>query len=137
MIVARRCYECNEDKPNTEFYLRPNYTGTGKARFLPYCIKCESDRKKRWREDNPEQNAVHHRKYRYGITKEDYEKRFKEQGNKCGICGTTDPGYKHGWHTDHDHVMDIFRGILCQQCNIRLDWSIKYQKEIKQYLLQK
>ena len=35
----------------------------------------------------------------------------------CQCCGTTDPGLTRQWCSDHDHVLKIFRGIICHSCN--------------------
>lgn len=48
----------------------------------------------------------------------------------CGICGTTEPKGKGGWHIDHDHTCcsgewwqscgKCIRGMLCHHCNVGL-----------------
>lgn len=38
------------------------------------------------------------------------------QDNKCGICGTVEPG-RQGWHADHEHTSGELRGVLCKCCN--------------------
>jgi len=60
-----------------------------------------------------------HLKFRYGITGEEYDRIFLEQDGKCAICGESKPVRKrdHYLHVDHDHVKDIVRGLLCDNCN--------------------
>lgn len=53
----------------------------------------------------------------YGITLEDYERRFLEQGGRCKICETTDSSPSLRFHVDHCHVTGKVRGLLCFNCN--------------------
>jgi len=59
-------------------------------------------------------------KNRFGITYEQWLEIFEAQGRCCKVCGSSEPGTKKGWHTDHDHVTGRMRGILCHSCNILL-----------------
>jgi hypothetical protein len=71
----------------------------------------------------PEQNRRYYHTLickRYGITPEIYQARFLAQGSCCAICGSVEPGNPHGWHLDHDHKTNSFRGILCHHCNVGL-----------------
>ena len=65
---------------------------------------------------------------RYGITYEDYDRRFEEQGGVCAVCGSDDPlsagrprkdgkSFPPSFHVDHDHETMEFRGLLCSNCN--------------------
>lgn len=61
--------------------------------------------------------------YRFGLTKEQWENLFKDQGNCCAICGSTTPKTARGWSTDHDPNKckgehGFVRGILCHPCNL-------------------
>lgn len=56
---------------------------------------------------------------KYGITRADFERMLKQQGNKCAICLCDDPG-KAGWRVDHNHEFDFVRGVLCHRCNTLL-----------------
>jgi len=63
------------------------------------------------------------RKWKYGITTEEWEAMFDAQGRVCKICGINHPRSPRGWHTDH--VLDengkvVVRGILCAHCNTSL-----------------
>jgi len=48
----------------------------------------------------------------YKTTKEEVDKRKKQQGSKCGICGQVGELV-----IDHDHTTGKFRGLLCSTCN--------------------
>jgi hypothetical protein len=72
-------------------------------------------------EHKVEHYARHRRnglKSKYGLTVAEWDALFEAQGHKCGICGTTSVGNgKRSWHTDHSHVDNKVRGILCPHCN--------------------
>ena len=58
-------------------------------------------------------------KYRYGITKADYDVMFKAQGGCCAICGK-EPRDNTGnmrLVVDHCHTTGKIRGLLCKLCN--------------------
>ena len=56
-------------------------------------------------------------KRRYGITIEDYDYMLKEQGHRCAICRTDNPGGQGRFHVDHCHDTGRVRGLLCSNCN--------------------
>ena len=63
------------------------------------------------------------RKYRYGITEEEYDALLEAQGNACAVCRTefTD---KVRANVDHNHLCcpgpkscgKCLRGLLCSEC---------------------
>src|ERR1035437_5601584 len=57
---------------------------------------------------------------RYGITIDQWETLFQDQGQACAACRSSTPGHKKGWHTDHNHQTGVVRGILCHPCNLAL-----------------
>ena len=58
-------------------------------------------------------------KKRYGLSLEDYDRMFEEQGCGCMICGEVNKsGYRLA--VDHDHQTGKVRGLLCQNCNRRV-----------------
>lgn len=80
---------------------------------------------RQFRRANPElvllRERRKHLKRKYDKTPEQISEMFEQQGRVCKICKTDHPGNKTGqWHTDHDHVTKIVRGILCHHCNISL-----------------
>ena len=56
----------------------------------------------------------------YGITTDDYNDMFIEQGGSCAICGTHQGELKKRLHVDHCHDTGKVRGLLCDGCNIAL-----------------
>lgn len=56
---------------------------------------------------------------KYGITHEEWETLFGEQGEVCAICGAEESG-GFGWATDHCHSTERLRGILCNRCNLAI-----------------
>lgn len=76
-----------------------------------------------WRRNHP--NFSEHTrgiglKHRFGITLDQWNELFTQQGKCCAICAATEPGRKTGWHTDHCHETKKVRGILCHGCNVGL-----------------
>ena len=55
---------------------------------------------------------------RYGITPDEWDALFFQQGNLCAACGASSSGSKFGWQTDHNHRTGCIRGILCHACNV-------------------
>jgi hypothetical protein len=54
----------------------------------------------------------------YGIDINDYEKIFKDQEERCAICGIALKQLNHRvLFIDHDHVSGSIRGLLCSNCN--------------------
>lgn len=67
-------------------------------------------------------DRIHRKKYGIGIdTKRTV---FLAQRWSCGWCGTCGPIKGLIWNTDHDHVTDVIRGILCRGCNISLEHHV-------------
>lgn len=62
-------------------------------------------------------------KRNYGLTLEQRDELFAEQGSCCAICKSTEPGSTKGWHIDHCHSTKRVRGILCNHCNLMLGYA--------------
>jgi hypothetical protein len=71
------------------------------------------------RKENPRMVMDQNRKSRFGITIEEYEKRFSEQGMKCKICDIRLELGKNT-HLDHCHETGVVRDFLCVDCNLGL-----------------
>lgn len=55
------------------------------------------------------------RKYKYGMTPEQYANQLKKQNGHCALCPST-----KRLCVDHCHTTKKFRGILCDDCNVGL-----------------
>lgn len=71
---------------------------------------------RQWQADNREKTRDIRLRYRYNITKDQWDALFASQGHLCAICRSDKPGYG-SWHTDHCHDSGKVRGILCHGCN--------------------
>lgn len=59
-----------------------------------------------------------HKLRTFGIDEDEYERRRREQSDRCACCGTHEPGAgKTHWLVDHDHMSGAIRGLLCHRCN--------------------
>ncbi len=76
------------------------------------CLRAASNARSRakWREG--------YLRRTYGISIERYEEMVAKQRGCCAICGTSDPGGRHGdFVVDHDHHTGAVRSLLCSNCN--------------------
>jgi len=58
--------------------------------------------------------AASDRRYKYGLTPEDYTGLWSRQRGKCALC------YAPATDVDHDHATGKVRGLLCHSCNTAL-----------------
>jgi hypothetical protein len=73
---------------------------------------------KAWRDSNPIQMSDLKRKYRYGLTVEDYRSMLDAQNWECLGCSVSFT--MKSPHVDHDHTTGKVRGLLCRRCNSAL-----------------
>jgi hypothetical protein len=122
----KKCSRCKEDKPKTEFYTKCVNKSTGHIKTYAHCKDChrlyainngneaKAKTEKRWLAAN--------RKKIYGMTSQDFEDLFENQGGVCAICGKEETA-KSRWGTvktlsvDHCHNTNKIRGLLCDACN--------------------
>lgn len=66
----------------------------------------------------------------YGAPHGTYARLLAEQGEKCAICGATEPGRKlKRFHLDHCHDTGKIRGLLCGNCNTGIA-HLQHSKEV-------
>lgn len=123
-----RCSRCRTVKSSGDFGPRES------GRLSPVCRRCNSEavgkyvaknrdrinaKKRQLSIDKPGWSRKYNLKRAYGITPEEWEKMFSDQGCACAICKSkTTRG--RGWQTDHDHKTGGVRAILCNNCNALL-----------------
>lgn len=87
---------------------------------------------------------VANRKYRYGITEEQYDTLLVEQGNACAVC-EVEFTEAAGPNIDHDHNCcrgtrscgKCLRGLLCSECLTLasiMETRFKHMNEMFKYL---
>ncbi len=64
----------------------------------------------------------------YGVTPEDFDRKFEEQNGLCAICQQPMIGKRKACQ-DHNHVSGKNRDILCSSCNCLIGYSYE-NKEI-------
>ena len=116
-MKTKKCSSCQEYKPFEDF----NKSKAGKFGLHNQCRACS----KLWK-PNPKAREIANKRSREwnrlkatGFTSKDFEETLANQGGRCAICGTDDPG-KTNWQADHNHITKQKRGILCQKCNTGL-----------------
>ena len=111
------CSGCKECLPEESFSKnRSNSRG-----LQYYCIPCRrSMDSARWATKSTKEKRDIWLKRTYGITSDDYDRLFEEQGEICAICSATSPNGDGVFHVDHDHVTGDVRGILCSRSNMAI-----------------
>lgn len=140
--LTRGCARCGELKPIEDY-------STGGT---VYCRDCFNE----WRRGHltPEDHRRRMLWHKYRLTPEAFDDLLAQQGNRCALCRSDDPGGgKRMWQVDHDHACCpgarscgmCIRGLLCQNCNIvlglfhdvpgRFEAAITYLKRTRQAVL--
>lgn len=150
-MEEKTCSKCFLNKPVTDYSVADK-----RGNRRSWCRLCESvrvrayyasnetyrqktkDRVRKWEINNPERRAVVQakasRKYKFGITDEQYQSMIIAQGSCCALCGSQDHGRSgngrrstgkrkwvaKNWNIDHSHKTGVVRGLLCHTCNVRL-----------------
>ena len=92
------CPECHRELPRSAFYNKDHV-----------CKKCRPSYQRKTG------SAM---KYKYGITRKQFDFMLKAQDYKCAICGKEITDQEP--HIDHDHNTGKVRGLLCGKCNTAL-----------------
>jgi hypothetical protein len=112
----RRHYDNNIEKFRTEGYRAASRERMAAARKKDPEPNNAAGRK--WRAGrSSDQRKDSHLKRTYGITIEQWDQMFLEQGSRCAICRCEDASR---WHVDHCHTTQRVRGILCSHCNLMI-----------------
>lgn len=68
----------------------------------------------------------------YGLTPDQYDALFTQQGGVCAICKAEPKTKKLA--VDHDHDTGEVRGLLCPRCNSTLEFWMEHERQIREYL---
>lgn len=126
---TKLCRKCGETKPLEDFHKDRK----SKDGHCFYCKECNKRKTREHYRDNVDKVAEKERgrrraksgEYRdynyrskYGITLEDYNRMFEEQGGVCATCGQPESrAATDSLAVDHDHETGKVRGLLCSNCN--------------------
>lgn len=117
---AKAAYKLRYDKDKEKFKLKSKtWYNNNKARHRATDIEWRSRNKDHSKKSNWKKNNI---QITLGIrfTIDDYNKKLIECNHKCEICESDGSGFTQGLIVDHDHKTSLFRGILCNNCNLML-----------------
>ncbi len=94
-----------------------------------HCKQCAILRQRRFQLQHPrlEYQQNYHLKYKYNISKSDYDLMFMQQQGKCYIC--QDSSQK--LIVDHNHKTKQVRKLLCNNCNAMIGFSKENSDTLK------
>jgi hypothetical protein len=120
------CKQCQNEYTKKYRKDHPEFVLKIKERRKEYFIKYRQLNKvarneylKNWYKNNPDKKRSQKYRHRYNIDVDKYNELLKLQNNKCAICGSEDPqrfNLKY-FMVDHDHEVNLIRGLLCHKCN--------------------
>lgn len=133
----KKCGRCGKEFPATAEYFHKEKRKKGGLAL--WCKQCRSNYGKKYREQTKEHRKEYKKKYyqqeqhkkarrddsrrwKYGITPEDYNEMFQKQNGLCAICGKPQSNLKRSLAVDHCHISGKIRGLLCPVCNSMLGW---------------
>jgi hypothetical protein len=124
------CRRCGQDKVAGDFTWKTN----GKIAHGQKCKACFNEIN-----DTPEyreRQRDNHLKRLYGLSAEEYDTFFREQGGVCAICKqeSDTTGKNSKLHVDHDHTTGKVRGLLCYRCNVAMGFLSEDTQRIYQIL---
>lgn len=117
----RYCSRCQEVKPVIDFSKSVRKIGG----LEDACKPCHRERTRQHRQKDRTQTNLYAKFHRHrnliGFSREVFEVTFEAQKGCCKICGDKLEHPKH-IHVDHCHTTNVFRGILCNRCNVGLGY---------------
>ncbi len=109
------CGTCKEHLPHDSFAKCKSNARTGRQWSCRSC-KAEQAKKYHGRYDIKFRDWKHNIKKKYGITPDDWDRMYEQQGGKCAIC-SCDCTTGRKLAVDHCHTSGNVRGLLCAKCN--------------------
>lgn len=96
-----------------------NWSKADRENHCYICRSCSSKRSLGYYYANKDRAKL---KYRYGISREQYNNLVKKQNGRCAICKCSSEELGRPLFVDHDHETKKVRGLLCQKCNMGLGY---------------
>ncbi len=116
-MQTKICTKCGIEKPLSEF-AKDNRRKSGRGAQCYTCVN--KDALLRYHNQPKDKESKRQKKNRikskYGLTIEQHEQMYLDQNGCCAICGKA-MAYSEV-QTDHNHLTDKIRGLLCFDCNI-------------------
>jgi hypothetical protein len=116
--LAGLCTQCPKKGP-----IKPVFKGGLCEEHYLY-VRAKNNERYAQSEGVRRKNGDRCRRNSYGISADEYDMRFAEQGGVCAICRQpeTQLGGRRGTTrlslaVDHDHASGRVRGLLCRNCN--------------------
>lgn len=112
--MTKLCTKCDQTKPVSEFYR----LARAKDGLQYHCKVCQKGYVAAYYAVQANADAKREKLLmeRYGITVQQYESMFEDQGGVCAICGKScTTGNRLA--VDHSHADGRVRGLLCLNCN--------------------
>lgn len=119
----RKCYQCENVKPISEFHKRKVIVRRGKKSWnwdgtTGKCVECarkyNAEKTHRYYKANPSKQLMRY----YGITPEEDNTMLQKQNGGCAICGEKqNTRHTQKLYVDHNHKTGKVRGLLCHKCN--------------------
>jgi hypothetical protein len=107
----KKCTLCKAVKPFSQF----NKDISKKDGYRSHCIDCL----KIYYKKNRVKQLDYQRVRNYGMSREEFDQRIKDQDNACEICRLPFVPHKNPC-VDHNHTTMAIRGLLCTHCNAGL-----------------
>ncbi len=123
--LSKQCTQCKKILPASEFQFLRNLNNGRKPALDTWCRACKSIKAKKSYQLHLTARRIKHRdfrrKYKYGLTRADYDAMLLAQGGVCAICKcpeiSTYRGKIRDLAVDHSHKTGTIRKLLCTRCN--------------------
>lgn len=114
-VGTQRCPKCKKIKAVKRFH-KDSRTKSG---YNYVCKVCRNARNRRYKQSSRtlRKRWEKHINDSYGITGEEYDKKFKQQAGLCEICERPPNPNGRRLAVDHNHTTGKVRGLLCSKCN--------------------
>ena len=117
---TRKCNLCGKRKVLKEQFHRQH---KGIHGYQTQCKDCRNKKGRRYTRSNPEVIRLTNIRSKYHLTQEQAEQAIAT--THCEICADpfTEQGGTNPPFIDHCHHHDIYRGVICRQCNSALGFA--------------